>query len=348
MDIIKTIIPLKAIFPVVPVIILLLSINSCKKEEVELPVTVPELITISVSDIGQETATTGGKITYDGGDLITEKGICWNTNPNPVFTDRITLQGKGANSFVTILENLDPGVTYYLRAYAKNSIGIGYGNEMKFSTIPLEPLADIDGNTYTAKTYGNQVWMLQNLKTTRFNDGSMIDIHTDYSTWFYLTKPVYCWYNNDEAAYKGVYGALYNWYTVASGKLCPHGWHVPDEQEWEELEIFLGMNPLEAAAPYGWRGETDNIAGKMKEVGFIHWSPPNKGATNESRFAALPGGCRNLYGTFEYVKDYAYWWTASEADTTYSWARSLSYNLTSVYKSQYYKQSGFSVRCIKD
>jgi uncharacterized protein (TIGR02145 family) len=209
-----------------------------------------------------------------------------------------------------------------------------------------EVLTDKDGNEYKTKTFGTTIWMTENLKTTRFNDGSQIELHPNEETWFSLSRPVYCWYTNDETNHKASYGALYNWYAVTSGKLCPVGWHVPTEEEWQALEMFLGMSDTEASAPFGWRGEADNIGGKMKEAGLVHWSAPNKGATNESEFGALPGGARNLYGIYEYVNDYGYWWTSTDADNSNGIARSISYNLTSIYKSHYFKQSGFSVRCV--
>ena len=132
---------------------------------------------------------------------------------------------------------------------------------------------DIDGNIYHTVTIGNQVWMVENLKTTRYNDGTAIPNVTDSSVWSKLSTPAYCWYNNDASSYKATYGALYNWYAVNVQKLCPKGWHVASNAEFYALNSFL-----------------DGECGKLKEAGTIHWYSPNKGATNETGFTALPGG----------------------------------------------------------
>jgi uncharacterized protein (TIGR02145 family) len=325
-------------------VLFLLSGGCGKDEDQHLP---PEVHTGAVSDITQISAQCSGKIIADHGALITEKGVCWSTSPNPTTADFSTKQGEGANPFTSQLEGLTIETKYYVRAYAVTTHGTGYGNEVSFTTEAAIKLTDIDGNIYKARYYGDDVWMIENLKTTRFNDGTPIDLEPTFGTWFYLTKPAFCWYDNNETANKDTYGALYNWRAVHAGNLCPAGWHVPDEGEWMAMEVHLGMGALEADN-YGWRGDADQIGGKMKQEGVTLWNPPNLGATNASGFTALPGGGRNLYGTFEYKRDYGYWWTATETDSTYAWARSLSTNLHTIYKSQYYKQSGFSVRCVRD
>jgi uncharacterized protein (TIGR02145 family) len=140
------------------------------------------------------------------------------------------------------------------------------------------PVTDYDGNVYPTVRIGTQLWMAKNLRTTRLKFGGTIQIVTDNTAWSNLTTPGYCWYNNDEAANKETYGALYNWYTIATTNLCPAGWHVPTDDDWEVLTTYLG----------GY-----NIAGdKLKEAGTAHWANPNTGATNETGFSALPGGSR--------------------------------------------------------
>ena len=163
---------------------------------------------------------------------------------------------------------------------------------------PTATVTDIDGNVYNTVTIGTQVWMVENLKTTRFNDGSAIQLVSDDTVWSNLTSPGYCWYDNDEATNKDPFGALYNWYTVNSGKLCPAGWHLPTDDEWDIIVNYL---------------DGDTIAGgKMKETGTTLWNSPNTGATNSSGFTGLPGGFCNFNGNFYSIGFNGSWWSTTE------------------------------------
>jgi uncharacterized protein (TIGR02145 family) len=192
---------------------------------------------------------------------------------------------------------------------------------------------DQDGNTYNTIKIGNQTWMAENLKTTKYNDGTAIPLITDSIAWVALTTPAYCWYNNDSAN-KNTYGALYNGYTVSTGKLCPSGWHVSTDVEWSTLVDFLG-------------GESVS-GGKLKEFGATHWSSPNSGATNETGFTALPGGSRYINGLFFTIKNLGYWWTSTESKTLNGWYRSMYYRNSAVSRSYNNSTNGFSVRCVRD
>jgi uncharacterized protein (TIGR02145 family) len=147
-----------------------------------------------------------------------------------------------------------------------------------------------------------------------------------------------CWYNNDAENYKVTYGALYNWYAVNSGKLCPAGWHVHSTTEWSTLVTFLGG--------VGYAG------GKMKETGTAHWMSPNTGATNESGFSALPGGSRNKAGNYYDNGGNGHWWSSSPYSVTFpvthAWDFSLYYLNAGVGNNTSEKQKGSSIRCLKD
>jgi uncharacterized protein (TIGR02145 family) len=192
---------------------------------------------------------------------------------------------------------------------------------------------DIDGNVYHTVAIGTQVWTVENLKATRYKDSTAIPLVTDNAAWAALTTPGYCWNNNDPATYKNTYGALYNWHTVNTGKLAPTGWHVPTDSEWTVLITYLGGESV--------------AGGKLKEAGTSHWLSPNTGATNETGFSALPGGCRYSAGTFNNVGSFGIWWTATAYDASYSWDRHLYYEFAYVSRIFNYAD-GFSVRCIKD
>ncbi len=192
---------------------------------------------------------------------------------------------------------------------------------------------DADGNVYQTLTIDRQVWMGENLKTTRYNDGTPIRLVKEEIDWKGLSSPAYCWYNNDEGTFKRQYGVLYNWYAVNTKKLCPVGWHVPSDVEWELLVKFLGGSYI--------------AGGKLKETGTGDWKSPNTGATNESGFSALPGGYRDYSGAFKDLGYRGYWWTSYEG-TAKAWSR-VMFN-DSGYASSLLNEeiSGFSVRCVKD
>jgi uncharacterized protein (TIGR02145 family) len=210
-------------------------------------------------------------------------------------------------------------------------------------------VTDIEGNIYKTVKIGNQWWMAENLKTTRYNDGTIIPFVKDATEWANLTTPGYCWYSNwyidNDPSYKDTYGALYNWYTVNTGKLCPTGWHVPTDQEWKQLEIHLGMSQGEVDNE-GLRGT--NEGGKLKETGFTHWASPNTGATNETLFTALPGGSRGYNGAFSTIYNYGYWWSITENDSDSSWRRVMSAYDSGIYRISISKYFGLSVRCLMD
>ena len=194
-------------------------------------------------------------------------------------------------------------------------------------------VTDFDGNVYNTITIGTQVWMAENLKTTHYNDGTVIPLVTDNGSWVSLSTPGYCWYN-DSVAYGNPYGALYNWYAVNTGKLAPSGWHVPSDSEWEVLGSYLGG---------------DNIAGgSLKDTGTTYWTLPNIGATNSSGFTALPGGYRYSTGGWDRIGNYAYWWTSTAIDAGSCWRRYIYGDSVSVNRGGGERYYGFSIRCIKN
>jgi len=197
-----------------------------------------------------------------------------------------------------------------------------------------KPIRDNDGNIYTSVVIGVQVWMTENLKTTKYNDGTPITLVTDGEVWQVPYTPAYCWYDNDEANFKSDYGALYNWSAVTSGKLCPEGWHVPTDAEWTTLTNYFGGESV--------------AGGKLKETGITHWLSANAGATNQKGFTALPGGARMDGGAFAGISSDGGWWSSTEFDTERAWGRLMYYSFSNVGRYSLQKRTGFSVRCIKD
>ena len=206
---------------------------------------------------------------------------------------------------------------------------------MRFTWLQAQTVKDADGNIYLTINIGTQVWIGENLKTTRLNDGKPVQLVTNDEKWKALKTPAYCWYNNDERN-KDVSGALYNWYTVKTGKICPLGWHVPTENEWADLATFLG---------------DENSAGdKLKEAGTAHWKNYLSKATNDYDFTALPGGMRYHTGTFpeEIGDSFAIWWSATGYSTTEAIMRGLHDRSSRFFNGFEDLHSGYSVRCIKN
>ncbi len=194
---------------------------------------------------------------------------------------------------------------------------------------------DIDQNSYNYLPIGSQIWIQQNLNVSHYKNGDIIPQVTDPTQWANLTTGAWCYYNNDSAT-GAIYGKLYNWYAVNDSRgLAPQGTHIPSDYESITLSNYLGG---------------DSVAGgKLKELGTTHWLSPNTSGDNTSGFAGLPGGYRTDIGTFLNMNTYAYWWSATESNSSTSWYRFLYYNNGNFIRDNGFNKSyGFSIRLIKD
>ncbi|NLA24966.1 MAG: hypothetical protein GX879_08375 [Bacteroidales bacterium] len=356
--------------PFLAVLILsLIFITSCKKDKY-----LPVLITNDVTEITASTAFCGGNITSDGGSIVIARGVCWSTSENPTILDSKTSDGEGAGSFESKIKNLEPGITYYVRAYATNKKGTGYGSTMVFKTMggsinPVGSFTDSrDGTVYKTVEIGNQVWMAENLKYLPQVDNS----HS-------LSNPKYYVLNysgtDKEAAkvtdsYKTM-GVLYNWLAAMADAtssnanpsgvqgVCPAGWHLPSDAEWTELENFLANNGYNYDGTTG--GGRDKIAKAMASA--IGWdSSDSEGVVgntdypeyqNKSGFLAI--SCGSILGHPIYddiafsIEGPSLWWSATEYDTdSTAWCRYITYFNRGVVRANSFKASGYSVRCVKD
>ena len=210
----------------------------------------------------------------------------------------------------------------------------------KTITFNFVECSDGDGNDYPVVETGKgdekcpqQFWMGANLKTTAYNDKTPIPLITDNIIWSRLESEAYCWYDN-KTYNKDIYGALYNWFVVNSGKLCPKGWHVPTDHDWTILTYYLDGNGV--------------AGGKLKESGLSHWLSPNTGATNVSGFTARPGSYRKEDGAFHMSGDTGLWWSATVNEVSNAWSRAMFYNNDDVKRTFNSFKSGLSVRCVKD
>ncbi|NLO01247.1 MAG: hypothetical protein GX126_02860 [Bacteroidales bacterium] len=302
-----------------------------------LPVITGTVITIQPSSVSLNTAHAGGRIMDDGDAEIIQKGVCWSITPGPgISLNPFTVNGTGTEEFTSNITGLLPGTKYYVRAYIINSAGISYGNELYFNT----KISDIQDNLYNTVTIGSQVWMTENLRTTRFNDNTPIPNVKDNDPWTTLETPAYCWFAND--INKSEWGALYNWFTVMTEKLCPEGWHLPADSEFKTLERYLEMADRQIDSLY-WRG-TDQ-GGRIKST--TGWKEGENGI-NTSGFSALPYGYRYAAtGAFNDLGSVTYWWS-SEHSRNYAWYRRVDGNEPGIYRHYTSKKGGKFVRCVKN
>jgi len=295
----------------------------------------------------------GGTVLHGGGADIHERGIVYGLNSLPEKSDGYIISGNGSGEFEAILTGLSPDEGYYYRAYVQNDGGISYGPQkyVYLNSYYGTSVTDIDGNMYQTVIIGDQEWMKKNLQVTTYNDGNLIENVTVSQEWRDNVNGAYCYYDNDSANYAADYGCLYNWYAIEDGNLCPSGWHVPTDEEWKQLEIYLGMSRAQADST-GNRGNDEGA--QIKEVGTTYWEDPF--GTNASGFSARGGSLRNYYGNFGIFLEpdilgilwSGYWWTSTQEDTESAWFRSTDAESTKILREYKDKRWGMSVRCLKD
>ena len=309
--------------------------------------------TTPVSTTSFAAAVSGGKVINDGGTTVTERGICWSTSPLPTVSNNKSVSGSGMGNYAASLTALQESSIYYVRAYAVNSTGITYGNQLSFKTGSSAPSAhscgsgdvhnsnltygtmtDQEGNVYKTIQIGTQTWMAENLKTTIYRNGDLIpSLATGSSNWRETSNGTWGYYKNDSTR-NCPYGKLYNWYTVSDNRnICPSGWHIPTDGEWNTLEIFLGGTALAGS--------------KLKSAGTAHWPSKNTDATNSSGFSALATGFRSFSGGDADPGKTGYWSSTTEI-SNYAWMRTVNYASPEIFRISLHARSGLYVRCLKD
>jgi uncharacterized protein (TIGR02145 family) len=308
---------------------------SCKK----VVVTTPVVTTTEASNVTKTTAVCGGNISDDGGEDITERGFCYSTEVNPTISNNKISIGTGIGNFSGSLTGLTTFIKYYVRAFATNSAGTGYGSEIMFMTIAPDivfnpnltygTITDIDGNVYKTINIGTQTWMAENLKVMHYRNGDPIHYVTS-SQELGAHSSICCDY--DFVPSVGIiYGKYYNWYAINDSRIiAPIGWHIPSDSDWIELTTYLG-------------GPT--VAGyKLREIGTDHWLLGGY-SDNSSGFTALPGGTIGLFPIA--IKYTGYWWSSTEIDTANAWYWSWDHNSIEPLHSCF-KFVCANVRCVKD
>jgi uncharacterized protein (TIGR02145 family) len=326
------------------------------EQQFETEGTTPEVTTNAITIITPNSALSGGTVSDDSGSNVTSRGIVWSTIPNPTFESNLSgnENGSGTGSFTSYLTELAANTTYYVRAYAINSVGVGYGEQLSFKTKVDTPgtLTDIDGNVYRTVIIGNQEWMAENISVTRDPYGNNI------------TR--YC-YNND-ATNCDLYGGLYMWQTMMNGVtssntnpsnvqgICPTGWHVPSDAEWTELVDYIvaqgypNSNVVNGAgnALKSCRQVSSPLGGDCATSEHPRWSSYSiHYGTDEFGFSALPGGVLLYDDYFIGLGGGGRWWSSTESIDA-AWYRVLSIFGGSVDRSYDNVFRGFSVRCVRD
>jgi len=297
--------------------------------------------TYSAKMINQNASMTKPEIVYVGTEkpmsatLQKSKSAAPGTTTMTYITgDRLLYQGTSGN-YCTIVTDVPTE-----------------GKNINFDFIAC---TDGEGNNYKIVKIGTQTWMAENLKTTKYRDGTSIPNVTDNRTWD-LSTPAYCWYDNDATTNKNTYGAMYNWYAVKTAKLAPIGWHVPTDAEWTILDNYLLVNG------YNYDGTTTGNEYAKSLAATTNWTTsPYTGViggdlskNNSTGFSALPGGYRISYGpdwpysTFFTLGSYGHWWTATEDQSGSAWTRKMGYESRSVNRQSFSENMGYSVRCLKD
>ena len=309
----------------------------------------PTLTTTAATGVAETSATLGGNITAQGNAAVSTRGICYALTGSPTTANFTATSGSGIGSFQINLTGLNSGTTYYARAFAINSSGTSYGNQVMFSTTgPFAgdcsgKIKDIDGNEYSIVKIGNQCWMQENLRVTKFRNGILIPLDTSggvsgdgtMQSWNPLGTPARTVYNHN-AANLTTYGFLYNkWAALDNGGICPTGWHLPTPSDWITLGNYLGGELI--------------AGGKMKTTGTSLWNSPNTGADNSSGFSALPAGGR-YFAKFIAKGEAAFFWSNSGGGDFSREIRFDSNVLRNPTTISYgnHESHGLSIRCVRD
>jgi uncharacterized protein (TIGR02145 family) len=315
----------------------------------------PQVTTASITSIFADRATSGGTVVSDGGSMVTIRGVAYGTATSPTISGSITSNGSGTGTYTSTLMGLTGLTTYYVRAYATNSVGTAYGNEVSFITpaIPAftcgtSTVTDLDGNSYNTVQIGTQCWTQSNLTVSKYRNGDNIPTGLSNTSWESTTAGSYAIYNNDSVN-DGLYGKLYNHYAVMDSRgLCPMGWHVPTESEWNVMVKYLDPN-----ADTGTAGSQSTTAGGALKSTTTQptpggWNSPNTGATNSSGFSAVPGGVRaSPSGGFYNLGLSVFWWSSSLSGTV-AWSRQVNSFSGNIFRNFGSPTAGCSVRCLRD
>lgn len=310
----------------------------------------PIVNTIAASNIDKTEATLNAEIEVDGNENISERGFFWSEIANPNSSSAKLVYSGTNNTFGANLTGLVENNTYYFRAYCINNGVMKLGEILSFKTNTDMPanMVDIDGNIYPVVKIGAQVWAAENLRTTKFADGSSIPNILSDITWGSLSTAAMC-PTNGSSANNQTYGALYNYYAAISNKgLCPDGWKVPSDEDWKVLETSIGMSPSDLDAYSSSRGQSQLLGGKLKHIGTTYWNSPNSSASDDYGFSVRGGGYRSSDGLYFEFRRNGSMWTSTELSFTTATNRGFANTFVSISRGPMHKRTGMYIRCLKE
>ncbi len=302
----------------------------CGKDEiVNIETTIPK-------GVSYTKATIGGTLKVDNNTKILSAGVCWSLSDMPSITDNKIDSVRKSCTYYFEITHLEPGKTYYNRAYVTTPYTTYYGSIREFKTkgVAERVVLDIEENTYNTIVIGTQTWMVQNLKTSKYQNGDNITYVPSNTYWANSNYGAWCNYENTNSN-STKYGRLYNWFAIQDPrKIAPEGWRISTESDWQTLIDYLGGEAI--------------CGGKLKDQSISYWLQPNVGATNESGFTARAGGNRTSTGIYQNVATSAMFWALNSFDTDSSFAYTLNNSSTEIIKTVFSNKAGLSVRCIKE
>jgi len=329
---------------VISVHISALAITVAVTGTVQIPVI--SITTTDISNITSNSTSSGGTITSNGGYEITQRGVCWSTNSQPTISNNYTTDGAGIGIFSSSITVLNPNATYYVRAYASNSEGTSYGNELDFTTTTQtwqcgDSVFDTrDSSYYNTVLIGNQCWMSENM-----NIGIRINGNQNQSENNTIEK--YCFENIESNC--DTYGGLYQWdemmqYETIEGSqgICPSNWHIATDDDWKQLEMNQGMSQTQTDV-LGWRGTDEGE--KMKST--TGWNDNGNG-TNSSGLTVIPSGIRHTSSNYHGLRELSFIWTSTNIQSTLGLLRGFYFNRDNIARSYLGYNYSLSVRCLHD
>jgi len=341
----------------------LLILSACKKDSPDPPPappsggggTMPVLTTQNVTSITGTTATAGGTVSAEGNSAVTARGVAWGTAQNPTTANSTTSDGSGEGDFASIITGLTPNTAYYVRAYATNSTGTAYGNQVTFTTTdgslftPGPGVTDNTGNAYPTVILGNgQEWMAANLATANYSNGDPVPGATP-QTLQSLSTGAWAHYSDDDQ-FEVLHGKYYNWYVTTDPRnVCPEGWHVPSLAEFIELAQYLDpavqVNTVNQVLIF----TSLTGGGLLMSDGTGHWNEPNVGATNASGLSAVGSGTIQFGSSFGMGQQVG-WWSTTGHPASFGNAHALILEDSNaeVANGTPVKTGGRSIRCLKD
>ena len=314
----------------------------------------PEITTDSFTNVNDFSALLYGTLLSNGGDTNTIKGFVWSEHPNPTIQDSVIDLGTHSGAYFYQLNNLQANTTYYFKAFAQNSEGVSYGNEMQFTTLfaPGGPcnqqnIVHFNGFDYPLIEIGNQCWIAKNLQTKKFKNGDDITDGNFQSIWTQSQSSQWNVFSDvlNDTNLTNDFGLLYNWRTVVDYRaICPPGFKVPSQSDWDILGLYIDPNSDTTCSSC----EVNSNGGELlKDTSSTLWNPPNP-ANNQLGFNGVGAGSRANNGNFLNHKDVGFYWSSTDVNFTSAWVRRLVYNSSSLFRNFTNQNVGLSCRCLKN